>query len=147
MHVHTSHTGSGKHAPAPQHAPNKASSESNNQTPQEKKHLEVILKTTAAASFCLSHSRTAPWECLHSCRTLKTQWRLHVSNSKQNRGLSATSVCTCSIKNKGPSWLWTWDCVKGTVKEHFVPLIHTHTHTEANTLTHSPKNQSITFCK
>lgn len=38
---------------APRHASNKASGKSNNQTPEGKRHLEIILKTKVDASLCL----------------------------------------------------------------------------------------------
>lgn len=136
MQVHTPYAGSSKHA-------NKASGKSNNRTPEEKKHLKIIIKTTAGTSLCLSQRKNTSlrlWEW-DSCESLKTWWRLEVPNSEQNRGLSATSMCTCSIRNKGESWLWTWECAK----RHFLPQRHTCTHACMHSRTHSPSNQSITF--
>lgn len=67
---------------------------------------------------------------LETVSTAARVWRhsdasMYETADRTEACLPATSLCTHSIRNKGPSWLWTWECVEGTVVQHFVPLWHT----------------------
>lgn len=122
MHVHTPHAGSSKHAlPLLRTRPTRATIKH----PRRRNTLKSFWKTSVDTLVCLSQTKTPLWDCLYSWGRLKTLWRLNVSNSEQNRALSVTSMCTCSIRTRGLSLLWTWECVWGTAA-HSASKTNTH---------------------